>query len=59
MLTGEGSGAVSLMGDEVVLDVNEAVEELQRRLVTRGLARVDDPHDAGLLAHEGAMDEAT
>jgi hypothetical protein len=37
ILTGDHSGAVSLQGDEVVLDVDEVIERVKERLVARGL----------------------
>ena len=37
ILTGDDSGAVSLQGDQVVLDVDEVIERVKERLVARGL----------------------
>ena len=42
ILTGEDSGAVSLQGDEVVLDVDEVIDRVKERLVARGLAIVEN-----------------
>ena len=41
LLKGEGSGAVSLQGDEVVLDVDEVIDQVKERLVARGLTIVE------------------
>ena len=40
VLTGDESGAVSLQGDQVVLDVSEVIEQVKQRLVDRGLTIV-------------------
>lgn len=40
ILNGDDSGAVSLQGDEVVLDVDEVIERVKERLVARGLTIV-------------------
>ena len=40
VLKGEESGAVSLQGDEVVLDVDEVINQVKERLVARGLTLV-------------------
>jgi hypothetical protein len=37
ILTGDDSGAVSLQGDQVVLDVDEVIDRVKDRLVARGL----------------------
>jgi hypothetical protein len=37
LLEGEPSGAVSLQGDEVVLDVSDVVDQVKARLIARGL----------------------
>ncbi len=37
VLKGERSGAVSLQGDQVVLDVDEVINQVKQRLVARGL----------------------
>ncbi len=37
LLEGDESGAVSLQGDQVVLDVSEVIDQVQARLVDRGL----------------------
>ena len=37
ILTGDGSAAVSLQGDQVVLDVDEVITRVKDRLVARGL----------------------
>jgi hypothetical protein len=40
MLKGEGSGAVSVQGDQVVLDVDEVINQVEDRLAARGLTLV-------------------
>ena len=42
MLNGEGSGAVSLQGEQVVLDVDEVIDQVKERLVARGLTLVEN-----------------
>lgn len=42
VLNGEGSGAVSLQGEQVVLDVNEVIDQVKQRLVARGLTLVEN-----------------
>ena len=42
ILTGDDSGAVSLQGDEVVLDVDEVIDRVKERLVARGLTIVEN-----------------
>jgi hypothetical protein len=42
LLRGEDAGAVSLQGDQVVLDVSEVIDQVKRRLVARGLTVVDN-----------------
>ena len=42
MLKGEVQGAVSLQGDEVVLDVDEVINQVKERLVARGLTPVQN-----------------
>lgn len=42
LLTGGQSGAVSLQGDQVVLDVSEVIERVKQRLVDRGLTVVQN-----------------
>jgi hypothetical protein len=42
VLTGEGSGAVSLQGDQIVLDVDEVINQVKQRLVARGLTFVQN-----------------
>jgi hypothetical protein len=37
----EGSGAISLQGDQIVLDVSEVIEQVKQRLVARGLTIVE------------------
>ena len=37
MLRGEGWGAVSLQGEQIVLDVDEVINQVKERLVARGL----------------------
>jgi hypothetical protein len=42
ILEGDSSGAVSLQGDEVVLDVSEVIDEVKARLVDRGLTFIEN-----------------
>ena len=42
LLEGEQSGAVALQDEQVVLDVSDLVEEVQQRLVDRGLTVVEN-----------------
>ena len=42
VLKGDASGAVSLKGDEVVLDVDEVIDQVKERLVARGLTLVEN-----------------
>jgi hypothetical protein len=42
VLQGEDAGAVSLQGDQVVLDVSEVIDEVKARLVARGLTIVEN-----------------
>lgn len=42
ILTGDDSGAVSLQGNEVVLDVEEVIDRVKERLVARGLTIVEN-----------------
>jgi hypothetical protein len=42
VLEGDDSGAVSVQGDQVVLDVSEVIEQVQQRLVARGLTIVEN-----------------
>jgi hypothetical protein len=42
ILTGDQSGAVSLQGDEIVLDVDEVISRVKERLVARGLTIVEN-----------------
>jgi hypothetical protein len=42
VLEGDDSGAVSLQGDQVVLDVSEVIAQVQQRLVDRGLTIVEN-----------------
>jgi hypothetical protein len=42
LLEGDSTGAVSLQGDEVVLDVSEVIDEVKTRLVDRGLTFVEN-----------------
>ncbi len=42
LLNGEGSGTVSLQGEQVVLDVDEAINQVKGRLVARGLTLVEN-----------------
>ena len=41
VLQGEASGAVSLQGEQVVLDVDEVIDQVKQRLVARGLTLVE------------------
>jgi hypothetical protein len=41
VLEGQETGAVSLQGEHVVLDVSEVVDQVKQRLVDRGLTMVD------------------
>jgi len=42
LLEGDDGGAISLQGDEVVLDVSEVIDAVKERLVARGLTVVED-----------------
>jgi hypothetical protein len=42
VLEGDESGAVSVQGDQVVLDVSDVITEVQQRLVARGLTIVEN-----------------
>jgi len=42
LLEGEDGGAISLQGDEVVLDVSEVIDVVKERLVARGLTVVEN-----------------
>ncbi len=42
ILTGDDSGAVSLQGNQVVLDVDEVIDRVKERLVARGLTIVEN-----------------
>jgi hypothetical protein len=42
LLTGDESGAVSLQGEQVVLDVSEVIDQVKQRLVDRGLTIVQN-----------------
>jgi hypothetical protein len=42
VLRGEETGAVSVQGDQVVLDVSEVIAQVQQRLVDRGLTIVEN-----------------
>jgi hypothetical protein len=42
VLEGDDSGAVSVQGEQVVLDVSEVIAEVQQRLVARGLTIVEN-----------------
>jgi hypothetical protein len=42
VLEGDESGAVSLQGDQVVLDVSDVIAQVQQRLVDRGLTIVEN-----------------
>jgi hypothetical protein len=41
LLQGKESGAISLQGDQVVLDVSEVIDQVKQRLVARGLTIVE------------------
>ena len=41
LLEGDESGAISLQGDQVVLDVSEVIDQVKQRLVARGLTMVE------------------
>ena len=41
LLEGDESGAISLQGDQVVLDVSEVIDQVKQRLVARGLTIVE------------------
>ena len=42
LLKGEETGAVSLQGDQVVLDVSDIIDQVKQRLVARGLTIVEN-----------------
>ena len=42
VLTGEGTGAVTVQGDQLVLDVDEVITKVKERLVARGLTLVEN-----------------
>ncbi len=42
LLEGDDGGAISLQGDEVVLDVSEVIDAVKERLVARGLTVVEN-----------------
>ena len=42
VLTGEGTGAVTVQGDQLVLDVDEVIKKVKERLVARGLTLVEN-----------------
>lgn len=42
LLRGENTGAVSLQGDQVVLDVSDVIDQVKQRLVARGLTFVEN-----------------
>ena len=42
VLRGEETGAVSVQGDQVVLDVSEVIDQVKQRLVARGLTIVEN-----------------
>ena len=42
LLKGEEGGAVSLQGDQVVLDLSEVIDQVKQRLVARGLTIVEN-----------------
>ena len=41
LLEGDESGAISLQGDQVVLDVSDVIDQVKQRLVARGLTIVE------------------
>ena len=41
LLEGDETGAISLQGDQVVLDVSQVIEQVKQRLVARGLTIAD------------------
>jgi hypothetical protein len=41
LLEGDQSGAISLQGDQVVLDVSQVIDQVKQRLVARGLTIVE------------------
>ncbi|HWJ52069.1 MAG TPA: hypothetical protein VNT24_01685 [Propionibacteriaceae bacterium] len=41
LLQGDESGAISLQGDQVVLDVSQVIDQVKQRLVARGLTIAD------------------
>ena len=41
LLEGDETGAISLQGDQVVLDVSQVIEQVKKRLVARGLTIAD------------------
>jgi hypothetical protein len=41
LLQGDNSGAVTLQGDQVVLDVSDVIDQVKARLVARGLTIVE------------------
>ena len=42
ILEGDDTGAISLQGDQVVLDVSEVIDQVKQRLVARGLTIVQN-----------------
>jgi hypothetical protein len=42
LLEGDETGAVSLQGDQVVLDVSDVIDQVKQRLVARGLTFVEN-----------------
>ena len=42
LLKGDETGAVSVQGDQVVLDVSEVIDQVKQRLVERGLTIVQN-----------------
>ncbi len=42
VLTGEGTGAITVQGDQLVLDVDEVIKAVKERLVDRGLTLVEN-----------------
>ncbi len=42
LLKGDNSGAVSLQGDQVVLDLSDVIDQVKQRLVARGLTIVEN-----------------
>ncbi len=48
LLKGDNSGAISLQGDQVVLDLGDVIDQVKQRLVARGLTIVQNVPTASL-----------